>query len=179
MKKTVQILAFALAMAGVTEGVSANAFKKGAFYPGVAAGLSSGIGNSGVALILNGEYGVTDNIGIGGSVGYWSYSEDLSGAGYTAKYKYSIIPIVATGAWHFNIGSPKLDLGAGIAIGYYLVNSSYETNVSGVSVAAASSSGVAIGAFGLIRYFVTESIALRGKAGYGVTLLEAGVDFRF
>lgn len=167
-----------------------QAFQKGSFYLGGGLGLGSGLGFlGGVAFIANAEYGITENIGIGGSVGYWSYSEDIkstyvsgfSTATATTTYKYSIIPIIASGAWHFHIPSvPKLDLAAGLSLGYYIVSTSVSTDVAGYTgFAAASASGVAIGVFGLARYFVTDNIALRGKLGYGITLVEVGVDFKF
>jgi hypothetical protein len=157
-------------------------FHKGAFYLGGALGLGSGLGYlGGVALIANAEYGVTNEIGIGGSIGYWSYTDELTSFGYTVKYKYSIIPVIASGAYHFHVGVPKLDLAAGVSLGYYIVNAS--TEISGGSttlgIAAASASGIAWGVFGLARYFVTDHLALRGKLGYGITVVELGVDFKF
>ena len=69
---------------------------------------------------------------------------------------------------------PKLDLGAGLSLGYYVVNASSEISGSSAfgttSIAAAGGSGVAIGAFGVVRYFLTENLALRGKLCYGVTV---------
>jgi hypothetical protein len=66
------------------------------------------------------------------------------------------------GPRHFHIASmPKLDLGAGVSLGYDVVNASSE--VSGTSssfgttsLAAASASSVVFGVFGLVRYFVTD-----------------------
>ena len=156
-----------------------SGFHKGSFYLGGALGLGSGLGYlGGVALIANGEYAVTDNIGIGGSIGYWGYSNEINSYGYTAKYTYSIIPVIASGAYHFNVGNPKVDLSAGVSLGYYIVNSSVETNVAGVNYASATGSGIALGIFGVVRYFVSDRVALRGKLGYGITVVEVGVDFR-
>lgn len=158
------------------------AFHKGAFYLGGGLGLGSGLGFlGGVAFIANAEYTVTNEIGIGGSVGYWSYTDELSSFGLTVKYKYSNIPIIASGAYHFPLGNPKLDLAAGVSPGYYIVNASSE--ISGGSttlgIAAASACGIAWGVFGLARYFVTDHLSLRGKLGYGITVVELGVDFKF
>ena len=171
-----------------------QAFHKGAFYLGGALGLGSGLGYlGGVAFIANAEYGVADNIGVGGSVGYWSYSSESFSYAYatstfpysatgTYKYTYSIIPIIATGAWHFRVGVPKLDLAAGVSLGYYIVSVSPEVLSGGGTTAglpSASGSGVAWGVFGLARYFFTDHLAVRGKLGYGITVVEVGVDFRF
>lgn len=75
---------------------------------------------------------------------------------------------------------PKLDLSAGLSLGYYIVNSSVETSGGGSisGIASASGSGIAWGIFGVARYFVTDRLALRGKLGYGITVVEVGVDFR-
>jgi hypothetical protein len=165
-----------------------QAFHKGAFYLGGALGLGSGLGYlGGIALLANAEYGVTNNIGIGGSIGYWSYSEEQSYTypfvgSYKVTYKYSVIPVVASGAWHFHVGIPKLDLAAGVSLGYYIVSATSEVSnsaISSSSIAAGSGSGLAWGVFGLARYFLTDHLALRAKLGYGITVAEVGVDFRF
>lgn len=159
-------------------------FQKGAFFLGGALGLGSGMGFlGGVAFIGNAEYAVTNEIGIGGSIGYWSYTDELTVLGVTVKNKYSIIPIIASGAYHFQIGNPKLDLAAGVSLGYYVVNASSEisggSTLGTTGIAAVSGSGIAWGVFGLARYFVTDHLALRGKLGYGITVVELGVDFKF
>ncbi len=181
MFKRIKISIFTISLLAATVSVSAagSAFHKGSLMIGPAAGLSSGFGPlGGITLIGNLEYAITDHIGLGVSAGYWSYTDETSSSGYNVKYKYTVIPIAATGAYHFHVSS-KWDLGAGVALGYYIVSSSAESNVSGASYAAASSSGIAIGVFGIARYYVSENIALRGKVGYGISVLEVGVDFRF
>lgn len=181
MKKFLLKITLLLSCLGFAGTLSAagSGFHKGSFYLGGALGLGSGLGYlGGVALIANGEYAVTDNIGIGGSIGYWSYSNEQSAFGYTTKYRYSIIPVIASGAYHFNVGNPKIDLAAGVSLGYYIVNSSIDSTVTGVNYASATGSGLAVGVFGLVRYFVNDTVALRGKLGYGVTVVEVGVDFR-
>ncbi|HNA79641.1 MAG: hypothetical protein U1F40_09625 [Turneriella sp.] len=194
MKKFLTILLLALLASGIgplfaakgkpaataAAPASGQPFHKGAFFLGGALGLGSGLGYlGGVAVMANAEYGLTNEIGIGGSIGYWGYSESLSTFGATVKYSYTIIPIIVSGAYHIPIKNPKLDLAVGISLGYYMVSSSVESSISGFSYASATGSGVAWGVFGLARYFVSDSIALRGKLGYGITLLEVGVDFRF
>lgn len=171
---------FAAKNATSSSAPSGNAFRKGALYVGGGLGLGSGLGYlGGVALMANAEYAVTNEIGIGGTIGYWGYSESLSSAGYNTKYSYTIIPIVVSGAFHLPMKVSNLDLGVGVSLGYYLVSSSIDTNVTGVGYASASGSGIAWGIFGLARYFINDTIALRGKIGYGITILEVGVDFRF
>lgn len=172
------IIATALLMATASINASGSAFRKGSLMLGPAAGLSSGFGSSGVVLIGNLEYAITDHIGLGVSAGYWSYSEDSSAGTVQVKYKYTVIPIAATGAYHFHISS-NWDLGAGVALGYYVVSSSVETNVSGANYSASGTSGLAIGIFGLARYYVSDTIGIRAKLGYGISLAEVGVDFRF
>jgi hypothetical protein len=180
MLKKIKISLFTMLLLVATASISASgsAFRKGSLMIGPAAGLSSGIGTSGVVFIGNLEYAITDHIGLGVSAGYWSYSEETSAGTVQVKSKYTVLPIAATGAYHFHISS-NWDLGAGVALGYYVVSSSVESNVAGANYAATGSSGLAIGVFGLARYYVSDSIALRGKVGYGISLLEAGVDFRF
>ena len=157
---------------------SGTAFHKGAFYVGPSLGLGSGMGYlGGVAILANAEYAVTNDIGIGGSIGYWGYSQDYATILGKYSYSYTIIPIVASGAYHFHLNNNKLDLGVGLSLGYYIVNIS--TSGSALGGTSAGGSGIAWGIFGLVRYFVTDTIGLRGKLGYGVSVVELGVDFRF
>ncbi|MBS0618772.1 MAG: hypothetical protein JSR44_11325 [Spirochaetes bacterium] len=171
---------------------AAEGFQKGALFLGGAVGLGSGLGYlGGYTLMANAEYAVTNDIGIGGSIGYWGYSSSQNyngcpgyscgGSSYTVTYSYSIIPIVVSGAWHFHIGNPKWDLAAGVSAGYYIVNASTSVSNSAYANAgfsSASASGIAIGIFGQARYFLNDRIALHGRLGYGITFLEVGVDFK-
>jgi hypothetical protein len=144
--------------------VTGSAFRQGAWYVGGSLGLGSGLGYlGGAALMANAEYAVTNEIGIGGTIGYWGYSESINSAGYTTKYSYSIIPIVASGTFHLPMKVSNLDLGVGISLGYYAVSSSIDSNVAGFNYASASGSGIAWGIFGLARYFINDTLALRGK----------------
>ena len=157
---------------------SGAAFHKGAFFVGPSLGLGSGLGYlGGIAILANAEYAVTDDIGIGGTIGFWSYSQEYSYIFGKYSYSYTVIPIVASGAYHFHLNNNKLDLALGLSLGYYIVSAS--SSGTGFGASSATGSGIAFGIFGLVRYFVTDTIALRGKLGYGISVIELGVDFRF
>jgi hypothetical protein len=120
------------------------------------------------------EHAVSDRFGVGAAVEYFSYG---CGSGdITCNLKY--VSLAGTGVYHFEVSNEKLDPFVGGALGYHVVSCTISvvgdnTNYCG------SGSRLLIGAFGGLRYFVKESIAIVGRAGYGLGYLSVGVDFRF
>ena len=153
--------------------------QKGDFLFGPTLGLGSSAG--GILIGVDAEYGIVDHVGLGLKVGYWSYSYGF----FSYNYNYTVIPIVFSGAYHFDIGNPKIDLGVGLGLGYYIYSVSYTdstgnsiTNLTGLT--GVTNSGIRFDIFGIFRYFVTPSIALRARLGYSyASILEVGVDFKF
>lgn len=168
-------VALALIVLGLVlcESSTGNAqYQKGKNFLGPHVGLS-GIGST---FTIGGdyEYGVTENVGVGGLVDYWSYS--FGDFGFT-DWKYTYITIGATGSYHFLIpGESKWDPFAGLALGYYIVSVS-TPNYTGPATYDASR--LFIGIQGGVRYFFTPNIAAQARAGFGAYILAVGVDFKF
>lgn len=145
-------------------------WEKGKSYLGPRLGI--GAYGSGLSFGAGYEYGVTNEIGIGGLVDYYTYDWGFG-------FKYTYLVIGAQGNYHFGEilkWDKKLDPFAGLVIGYENVS------VSGSQYAgwsAAYSSGIIIGGQVGIRYFLSPSIALYGQAGFGITYLKVGIDFKF
>jgi hypothetical protein len=134
--------------------------------------LGIGVYGSGISFGAGYEYGVTNEISVGGLVDYYTYDW-----GYGFKYTYIIIG--AQGNYHFGEilkWDKKLDPFAGLVIGYESVSWS-GTEYYGWS--AAYGSGIIIGGQAGIRYFMTPNLALYGQVGFGITYLKVGIDFKF
>jgi hypothetical protein len=177
MKKLFAIAVLALfVLVAVNQGQAQ--FQKGKSFLGPHVGLS-GIGST---FTLGGdyEYGVTENIGVGLTVDYWSYSFGYSGP---SDWSYSYIPIGATGSYHFAIPDmdKKWDFFAGLIIGYYVVSVTEPADfhhLAGFDYAT-DASRIFFGVHGGVRYFFSPTIAAQARVGFGAYIVAVGVDFKF
>lgn len=120
------------------------------------------------------EYGVTENIGVGALLDYWSY--DFGSFGFTSGYSYRYIAIGAIGSYHFLLTDKKWDPFLGLGLGYYIV--SVTTPAGGITTGL-DDSRLFLGAQGGIRYFFSPKIAAQARLGFGAYIIAVGVDFKF
>lgn len=172
-------LEFAIAEPGVY-------MKKGDIDVGATIGLGTIWGGFPIGAQV--EYGVERNIGVGAYVGHWAYS---SGCGnllvkiscnYT--FHYTVIPVGMQALYHFNeilkIDIDKLDLSAGIILGYWIYSVSV-TDSSGNplnGIIGATTSHLGWASFLQARYFVTPKLGLKARLGYGLGILSLGADYK-
>jgi hypothetical protein len=148
-------------------------------YTGPSIGLSF-LGSS-FQFGVNYEYGINienfGNIGVGGILRYWGYSENFTGG----KWSYTNILIGAQGNYHFAIhGNEQLDPYAGIVLAYDGGSVSYSG--PGKNYPTPSHGGLWIGAQGGLRYWLNPNLALTGRVGFGTLsygALEVGIDLKF
>ena len=147
-------------------------FEKGKNYLGPHLGIS-GIGST---FTIGGDYerGVTENVGVGALVDYWSY--DFSYLAVSSGYSYKYITIGGTGSYHFMLDDKKWDPFVGLALGYYIV--SIKTPAGGVSTGL-DASRLFLGGQGGVRYFFSPNLAGQARVGFGAYILAVGVDFKF
>ena len=147
------------------------------------AGPSIGLSFLGSTFQLGGNYEYAmkvenfGNVGIGGVLRYWGYSENFPGG----KWSYTNILIGAQGNYHFKIkDNEQLDPYAGIVLAYDGGSVSYSG--PGGNFATPSHGGLWLGFQGGIRYFIKPNLALTGRVGFGTLsygALEVGVDWKF
>jgi hypothetical protein len=148
-----KILATTLALAAfffVTLSDAGQAqYKKGGLYLGPTLTFTDPIG-FGASL----EYGIGDNIGIGGLLRFWSQSQT---SGYI-EFTGTIIMPQVLGYYHF---MPKnaLDPFIGARFGYAIQNASAKNTLTGQSASASESSGAWLSLAGGTRYFFTSKIS--------------------
>lgn len=142
--------------------------------------LGAHIGLSGVgsapALGVSGEIAYNDRIGIGGWADTWSYGQTFGTVLGDHSWDIRYIALAGTGSYHFPIESnPKLDPFLGLALGYFIVN----TSTSGFGgTYSGDASRIFVGGFGGARYFFKESLAGVARLGFGASYLTLGVDFK-
>ncbi|NND08873.1 MAG: hypothetical protein HKN87_21075 [Saprospiraceae bacterium] len=140
----------------------AQIFQKGDIVAHAGIGLGSTYSFGGLGLPLGGgvEFGVTDNIGVGGDVGF------VSASGLTIFY------IGPKGYYHFNdllnLDSEELDVYGGISILYR--NFSVGDGIFGVTA-----SGIYPGFHVGGRYFFSENLGAYAELGNSYGWLKVGV----
>ena len=164
----------------------AKTFEQGDFVINVGLGLGSTLYTGtyyttrvpGISASV--EYGVMDDIivekmtlGVGGIIGYSSSKVKYSNnSGWYENYT----TIGLRGAMHYPLVE-NFDVHAGVILGFNVVSSNYYgTNISGST--AASSAPIAGGYIGG-RYYFTPNIAAMAELGYGISVLNIGLAFKF
>jgi outer membrane immunogenic protein len=169
MKKLL-IAIFALLILSGAALAGTNEFSKGSFFVTPQVGFNSWA----IPFGVNAEYGITPNIGIGGTVMVWLWSDTW--------YSYSMISPSVEGVYHFTqLNLDKIDLFAGAALGFSIFSSSVK--VEGFT-GTLGSSGIDLGIVLGGRYFFSDKIAVSlrtsgsfigGWAGFGGAI---GVTFK-
>lgn len=148
-------------------------YGQGKKFVGAHVGLS-GVGSA-AAFGVNGEFAYNENVGIGAWLDTWGYGQSYTGVG-GGDWNVRYVSVAATGAWHFPIESnPKLDPFAGLAVGYFVVSSSWDGTSASVSFAG-SGSRVFIDGIAGLRYHFRENLSGVVRAGASVSYLTVGVD---
>ncbi|HEX9901235.1 MAG TPA: hypothetical protein VGB72_00075 [Acidobacteriota bacterium] len=168
MKKAIYAVLALLILSGAAL-AGTNEFSKGSFFITPQIGINSWT----IPFGLNVEYGITPNIGVGGTVMVWLWSDEW--------ISQSIIALSAEGAYHFTqLNVDKLDLYAGAGLGYSIYSYDLKDGIGVETGASGLDLGIILGG----RYFFTEKIAaslrLNGSfighwASFGGTI---GVTFR-
>ncbi len=156
--------------------------KQGDQYVGAKLALV-GVAGASWGLVGNYEMGYQDNIGIGGAVGYSGYSQ-------TADFydiSYSSILILATGTYHYDVlHNDKIDTWGALSLGYNVQSASAKYtgptfNIPGwaaPSWSGSAGSGLMIGLSANGRYAITDKLSAAASLGFGVGLLQIGVDYK-
>jgi hypothetical protein len=153
---------------------------KGDQYVGAKLALGS-IGGASMGFIGNYEMGFQENIGIGATIAYSGYSEEVASF-YKYKYDYSNILILATGTYHMDLlKNEKLDTWGALNVGYNIATAKF-TWVSAVPAGTPEISATAGGfVFGLsanARYALTEQLFATASVGFGLGILNIGIDYK-
>ena len=177
MKKFVFVLAFALI--GLTYNAQAQ-YEKGQIDANLGVGFGASFATGSVSLppvSFSLDFGINDNISLGGYVGYSSSSEDFSGFGGNYSWKYTYIIVGARGAYHFDLVD-NMDTYAGLMLGYNVATVKYD-GPSGNLFGTPSAGGIAYSAFFGARYHFGESFGVYGELGYGIAIFNVGVTMKF
>ncbi len=147
--------------------------------------LNIGVGLSsyyyGNPIGLSYEVGITDDISVGGQLDYNSGSYD-DYYGYSSRYRYSAYYLGARGSYHFNrvlnINQNKMDLYAGLGLGYQSFNWNDSYNGSGYGYDYGS--GLFLNYFIGGKYYFTNKVGAFVELGYtGLSSSRVGLAVKF
>ena len=115
------------------------------------------------------------NVGIGGVFKYWNYSENY----FEGEWSYTDILVGVQGNYHFKVNNDKLDPWAGLVLAYD--GGSVKWGGPFATYATPTYGGFFLGAQGGLRYWISPTVALVGRIGFGTLsygALEVGADFK-
>lgn len=183
MKKVILLgLLFGL---GIMSPTFSQAFDVDTKVVALGLGLGSSIGPSGNAsqfpgISLQYEQGMWDVggpgvISLGGYVGYKGYSYKYSAMGIDTKSSWNYTIIGVRSAYHFTgLENDKLDLYAGLMLGYYFVNYKVSNNQGFSGGGGSYGNSFSMDIYAGARYYLNDKIGLFGELGYGVAFLNVG-----
>ena len=148
LKRISAIVLAVLFVSSLSLAQTTGLFNKGGLY------ITPQIGLNGLSFPFGAsvEYGLTENIGIGGTVTYWGWNETY--------WKSSVIVISAEALYHLTkINVNKLDLYGGAGLGYGIYSVSYKSGY-GDSFSSSGSSGLDLGIIVGGRYYFSPKMAV-------------------
>ncbi len=139
------------------------------------------------------EYGITNDISLGGYLAFagatykysaWENCPHLGDYYYTDTHSWTYTIVGIRGAYHFGrfIKIDRLDVYAGLMLGNDFAKETYSTTSQCPDhfeyVSRTYGGGVA-SLFGGVRYRFTDHLGVFGEVGYGISLLNVGLNIKF
>ncbi len=179
--KRILLISMLLVIA-VSLSFSQMAYKKGDQVLNIGIGLggfAGAYGTGGIAITGGYESAITENISLGGVIGYSSSSETYDYGFGSYGWDYTYIVIGARGSYHVDLlHNPNIDTYGGVMLGYNIVSSKATGSWSGVYGASASSSYLEYGLFIGGRYYLSPKLAIQAELGYGLGILNIGIAYK-
>ena len=168
--------------------LNAQMYSKGQQDLHVGVGLGSTLYGSGFRSVLppinvSYEKGITENIGVGGYVGYASSRYNYSGFNdLNYHWTYNYIILGARGAYHYDLfKNPKLDTYGGIMLGFTIANAKFHSDDPQLNedlYSSPSSGGFTWSGFLGARYQFKKKLGAYAELGYGIAWLNLGLRFK-
>lgn len=165
--------------------ISAQMYTKGQQDLHLGVGVGTTLYGSGYHSILPPiniayEKGITQNIGVGGYLGYATSRYDYAGLDYSWRYSYTILG--ARAAYHYDLfKKPKLDTYGGAMLGFAIARARFRSDNPALNendYNSPSSGGVTWSGFVGARYQFKEKIGAYAELGYGVSWLNLGLRMK-
>ena len=170
-----KVFGLTVALLMVASVSSAQLLKPGDMYVGGKIALGA-IGGANLGFIANGEYGLQDDIGVGGVLAYSSYSQDFG----LYEYSYTNLMILGSVTYHYDLlKDSKIDTFGAFNVGLNVGSSTGKWKLaSNLPVPSVSHGGLVWGFSANGRYFLTNKLALTASVGIGLGILNIGIDYK-
>lgn len=125
-----------------------------------------GLSNYGLPVYGGLEFGIGNNISIGGELTYRNYSENFS----NSKWRNTYTSIAGVGNYHFNelLEIPSnWDLYAGLSLGFTVFSSKWDGPGSSIDYSGSGNSGLYLNGQIGGRYFFSDKMAVNLEFGGG------------
>lgn len=161
-------------VASLGVGLGGNYVSHTSASPGLALGYEHGVSDLGAGVL-----------GIGGYVGFRTLTHRWNwGPNYEYDWRYTYLILGVRGAWHYNDwhGVSELDTYGGLMLSYNIVSwKDHTVYPSGVVRASSGSAASGLGLTGFLgaRYYFSNSFGAQLELGYGVSVLNLGVAYKF
>lgn len=140
------------------------------------------VAGASMGFVATYERGLQDNIGVGASLGYSGYSEEINPGFYTGNWSYTNILILANGNYHMDLlKNEKLDTWGAVHIGYNVASVSWEFTKNSFNLPApttVSAGGFVFGLSANARYMLSENLYAAASIGFGLGILNIGIDYK-
>lgn len=151
-------------------------------YAGAKLALGSVAGAS-MGFVGTYEMGIQENIGVGASLGYSGYSEEYNFGAWKGEWSYTNILILANGNYHIDLlKNEKLDTWGALHIGYNVASAKFSWTSTGVPAGATtptvSAGGFVVGLSANARYMLSEQLFATASLGFGMGILQIGIDYK-
>lgn len=173
MKKYSLLIVLLFCLAG--SNLSFAQFAKGQKDLNIGIGLGS---NYGLPIGASLDFGITDNISLGAYLGYASKTEELGFGFVSYKWNYTAILMGARAAYHLKLVD-NLDTYGGVLLGYNYGSVSLQGDRNGFFGAEPEYGGLAWAGFIGGRYRFSERMGAFAELGYGIAILQAGLNVKF
>jgi hypothetical protein len=130
-------------------------------------------GNYGVPITLVAEHGITDKIGIGGTIGYGRLSTPF---GIWGDYTINHILIGGRGHYHAYT-TDKIDVYGAATLGYSVASISYPSTAPSSAQTASAGGFIWAGNIGG-RYYFNPKFAAVAEIGYGLANVNIGLAMK-
>lgn len=129
------------------------------------------------------EKGITENIGVGGYLGYATARYDYDGFNnLDYHWRYTNIIVGGRAAYHYDLfKEPKLDTYGGVMIGFNISRASFHSDDPALNEGlydAPSSGGITWSGFLGARYQFKEKLGAYAELGYGIAWLNVGLRLK-
>jgi len=178
MKKIFGVLGVATAMLFFcNEKAQAQYGGQGQIDINVGVGLGSFLSGTGYKTTVppisaSADYGINDNISVGGYVGYSAAEFDQ----ILWKTSVTYLVVGARGAYHKELVD-GIDTYGGVMLGYNIANLTMDPD-PGPPFNDIKAGGVMYGVFAGARYYFTDNIGAHLELGYGIAIAQLGLSIK-